>query len=81
VIGRSLGKVAKLVRQDGLATADPVVRAGPARMQEARREVWSASFLEVGQAGEADVRSTEIVPALIALGAVGAAFANRLRIL
>jgi monovalent cation/hydrogen antiporter len=47
---------------------------------EARREVWSASFLEVGQAGEADVRSTEIVLALIALGAVGAAFANRLRI-
>jgi Na+/H+ antiporter len=48
--------------------------------QEARREVWSALFLEAGQAGEAGVRSIEIVLALVALGAVGAAFANRLRI-
>ncbi len=36
--------------------------------------------MEVEQAGEADVRSSEIVLALVALGAVGAAFANRLRV-
>jgi monovalent cation/hydrogen antiporter len=50
------------------------------RWQEARREVWSASFLEVEQAGEAGVRSSEIVLALVALGVVGAAFASRLRV-